>query len=767
MANPFRAFRKYQKVSLVVLTLLAMVSFVVLPIVMDMMGNAPSRDPVVVSTTRYGSIHESQLRMLRNDREILRGFFQHLAQSAAESGGDPRALAQLARMIGPSGEEDVVRTWLLAKRAEELGIMVSDSEINQFLGQVTTSQNISREAVQKIMQYRHISEDDLFRVLRHELLAFRIQQLFGVSLHGVPPAQRWDYYQRLNEKAKIEVASLAVASLIDKVADPDEATLRAFFEQHKKQLYNPASPEPGFRVPQKIALDYFKANVDAIQVSDAEIQKYYEENKDKEFVQETLPEVKKETPAAKDEKKADGKPAAEPKAEPKSEPKTEAKPKAEKPAQPKAKQPVKEATPAEKKDEAKEPTKKVPGKDKTSAVKAASPFRLAAYQQEEKKDSKPAAKPSEPAKQETPKPADSAKATETKAAPKASEAATKVEKTEEAKPAPTPPKYVPLDKVKTQIRATLAEAKIREIFGRLQDRMRRYHDELTLYEVHREDKGKKDTVKAPEKPDFKKLASDNGLGFYTTPMDSPLEISVLDIGQSVVGQNTQFIDYAFETLPQFRPETSQDIEGNHFLFWKTAQEAERIPEFNEKGMHEQVLRAWKLVQARDLADKEAKSLAEEAGKANKPFKDFFAEKKITVRESEPFSWVTFGAFPAWFTQAMPEMGKIVATEKGEKGDQQVELVSMPGNDFMRTVFGLEKGQIGVAMNQPKTMVYVVRMVDLTPAVLQAFETEDYRRYARVAEQDMGAIGQAWMSSLKAEVGFEWKREPARDQRRYE
>ncbi|MEN6497012.1 MAG: hypothetical protein ABFD16_22190 [Thermoguttaceae bacterium] len=765
MANPFRAFRKNQKIMLVVLTLLAMVSFVILPIVMDMMGNTPSRDPVVVSTTRYGSLRESQLRVLRNDREILRGFFQHLAQSAMESGGDPRSLAQLARMIGPSGEENVVGTWLLAKRAEELGIMVSDSEINQFLTQVTTSQNISREAVQKIMQYRHISEDDLFRVIRQELLAVHLQQMFGVALRGVTPAQRWDYYRRLNEKARIEVAALPVASFIDKVADPSDATLREFFEQHKKQLYNPVSPEPGFRVPQKIAVDYFKANIDAIAVSDAEIQKYYDENKDKEFVQETLPEVKKETPAAEEEKKADEKPSTEAKLEPKAEAKPQA-PKAEKPAQPEAKQPANEAKPAEKKNEAKEPAKKESVKDKTSAVGNASPFRLAAYQQEEKKDGKPAAQPSEPEKKATPKPADAEKAKETRAAPKSAEAEKKVEKTGEAKPAPAQPKHIPLDKVKTRIRANLAEAKIREIFGRLQDRMRRYHDELTLYEVHREDKGKKDSAKAPEKPDFKKLASENGLGFYTTPLISPLEVRSLDIGQSMVGQS-QFLDYAFETLPQFRPETSQDIEGNHFLFWKTAQEAERIPEFDEKGMREQVLRAWKLVQARDLADKEAKNLAEEAGKASKPFKDLFAEKKITVRESEPFSWMTFGAFPAWFTQAMPEMGKIVATEIGEKGDQQVELVNMPGDDFMRKVFDLEKGKIGVAMNQPKTVVYVVRMVDLTPAVMQVFQAEDYSRYARVADQEMGAIGQAWMSSLRAEVGFEWQREPARDQRHYE
>lgn len=756
MANPFRKFRKYQKRWLAGLGVLVMISFVVLPIWMDTMSSSPTRDAVVVSTNRYGDLHESKVQMLVRDRDVLRGFFEHLAQSAMEAGGDGRGLMSVARALGSNGEAEVVETWLMAKRAEELGIVVSDEEINQFLSDLTGQQNVTRETFGQVMQYRHISENHLFSMLRHELLALRLQQLFGISLGGVTPAQRWDYYQRLNEKGRVEVAPLPVASFVDKVPDPDEATLEAFFEQYKAKQYDPASPEPGFREPQRIALEYFKANVDAVAVSDAEIEKYYEENKDKEFVQETLPEVKKETtPAAKEEKKEEAKPAAE---------QNPAEAKAEKPAPAKAKQPEKKAEP-------KEPAKKEPAKDKISSVKDASPFRLAAYQQEkkeDKKDGKPEVKQPEPAKKGIPKPAPPAEAPqETKA--KAAEVEKKAEKATDPKPSAEQSKYIPLEKVKARIRATLAEEKIRETLSRIQDRMTRYHDELTLYDVHREDKSKKDTVKAPEKPDFKKLAEQNNLGFYTTSLISPLEVNQLDIGQSFVGQNTPFIQFAFVTLPNFRPETSQDIEGNHFLFWKTEQTAERVPEFKEKGVRDRVLRAWKLVQARSLAQREAERLAAEAGKANKSLKDFFADQpKMIVQESEPFSWMTYGAFPAWWAQASPQISKITAADKkGEKPGRETEIVDMPGNDFMRRVFRLEKGQVDWALNQPKTVVYVVRVVDVTPAIWQAFLAEDFSRYVRVAEEDQRSIAQAWRDGLKADVDFKWVREPVRERRHAE
>ncbi len=75
----------------------------------------------------------------------------------------------------------------------------------------------------KVDQYR------FFEYLREELLGLRFRWMFRVSLAGTPPAQRWDYFNRLRRKAAIEAAPIAVENYIDAVDEPDDKTLEEFF----------------------------------------------------------------------------------------------------------------------------------------------------------------------------------------------------------------------------------------------------------------------------------------------------------------------------------------------------------------------------------------------------------------------------------------------------------------------------------------------------------------------------------------------------------
>ena len=101
------------------------------------------------------------------------------------------------------------------------------------------------------------------------------------SLQSFTPAQRWDYYCRLNRMATVEVAGVKVKDFTGKVAEPDEATLKEFFEKNKNNYAAADSPQPGFRVPQRIALQYFIADVDKFAdpkaVTDAEVKEEYRE----------------------------------------------------------------------------------------------------------------------------------------------------------------------------------------------------------------------------------------------------------------------------------------------------------------------------------------------------------------------------------------------------------------------------------------------------------------------------------------------------------
>ena len=184
----------------------------------------------------------------------------------------------------------------------------------------------------------------------------------------------------------------------------------------------------------------------------------------------------------------------------------------------------------------------------------------------------------------------------------------------------------------------------------------------------------------------------------------------------IVGRGVYLWQYAFQSLAKFRcgkVDGPQGRQGQPLLFWKTEDEKEHVPKFEDKGIRAEVLRAWKLIHARDIALKAAETLAAEARKADKPLKQVFADRpERHVILPSKFTWLNFPNVAHGWQQP----ARLSA----------VEGVDMPGWDFMREVFGLQQGQVGVAFNAPKTIAYVVRPSQFTPSydVLRPqFETE--------------------------------------------
>ena len=60
----------------------------------------------------------------------------------------------------------------------------------------------------------------LFEAIRTELLASNLSLMFQVSTVDFPPAQKFEYYSRLNRRAKAEVVPLAVADFTSQVSQP-------------------------------------------------------------------------------------------------------------------------------------------------------------------------------------------------------------------------------------------------------------------------------------------------------------------------------------------------------------------------------------------------------------------------------------------------------------------------------------------------------------------------------------------------------------------
>jgi hypothetical protein len=763
MASPFSVFRKRQKFLMALACLLAIVAFVFLPNMGNLIGDK-SRGPanaVVVKTKEFGNLRESDMARLRGNRQKVRAVLTELAQMVSPYPG--RVPGEVERIVGPLTDEALAETWLKAKVAQKMGMVVSDDAINELLGGWTKNSVKPKEIEGAINHTPTVTVAQFFDLMREWLLARQLDETFTPSLAAATPSQRWDWYNRLNCNAVIEAISVPVADYISKVDEPTDEELKKFFEENKDNLPDPESPKPGFRSPHKVALEYFKADMDKFAtpktVTDAEIRERYEQRKDyydQIFgIPPTEPQAKpgavkgaekKDTNAtkAKPEPKDSAKPKTpgEPKVEPKTPKADEKKPTAEK------KEP---GTPKETPKAVPKESDKTKDSKATSSVVRPSPFMLTAMQQT------PAAKPETPAKTEVPaKPQSLAKAESPAAKPGQPAAKEQKPTAKEQKPAAKPavsgkkpeapnaelPKALTLY-IRRELVSEKTKEKIQKIFDRLREPMKEYETKRRKYDLLaiQLKNEKKEVPPAPAEPDFKKLATENGLTTDGTKLMTQWQAKNSEIGDSMIEGRRPVWSYAYEALSNFRPTESRDA-GALYLFWKVEDAKEYTPKFTAKGVREEVLRAWKLIRARDLAMKAAESMAAEARRAAKPLKQVWPDLRPILPPK--FTWMT--------------AGNVTAMQRPQAFITRVAGIDMPGDAFMQTVFRLDPGHVGVAFNSPQTMVYVVRPSEFLASYDVRwidFKATSFDNYVAASAEDENRIYRAWFDDLKKSAGFEW------------
>ena len=148
----------------------------------------------------------------------------------------------------------------------------------------------------------------------------------------------------------------------------------------------------------------------------------------------------------------------------------------------------------------------------------------------------------------------------------------------------------------------------------------------------------------------------------------------------------------------------------------------------------------------------ANKLAEQArgkGKDGSLKKAFAGRPDIHVTEAGPFSWMNYGSVSPMSSYAPPELS-------------QVEGIEKPGTGFMQEVFDLKENEVGVAMNQPKTVAYVIRLVEVSPPYtvrFDEFKTQPLNKYASLAIEDRYEASKAWQKELETSAGLTWERKP--------
>jgi len=769
MAGSFDIFRRYQKAALAGLAIMAMLAFFVLPPVLQM-GSAggPKADTVVV-TWKGESLRESGLERAVVARRALNQFL--MALQAAASGSE--------RVQPPlrDDEKAVVDSLLMAREAEANGIVVSDAVINDFLA-IWTGDRVPqadiRGVIDQLRERAGVTEQDIFDGLRTLLLGERMQALAlrGTGFASAPPGWRWDAFRRLEQSATVEVVPVIVESLGGEVAEPTTAALEAVYAKYKEDLPRAESDTPGFREPARIRYDALVATPDVFvaeaekTVTEEQIAKFYEANKDALYKQVTKPD---EAAAKKAEPDKAGEKAGDPKAgaqatPPATQATPEAKPagRAEGPpaAEPEAAKPAAPAPAAPA-----EPTPTTPeGDPEASDPKAATGtragvIRAVAFRQpgeavaeaakEPAKevtaaaDGAPAAPP--PATGEKPAAGEPAKDKEPVAKDGDKPAATPETKPEEK------PAYEPLDKVRDDIRKRLAreaaDKKLGEIFDKVAGRIATYADDVELA------LGVGEPV--PPAPSVEKLAAEHGLEAVRSDfVDAGEAIAAGGVGtsfqlsfsQPMGVRQVQWADMLFSPdAARWRPVATRDFAGNRYLSWKTEDRPEFTPAFAD--VRDDVEQVWRLMEARPLAKQRAEKLA--AAAAGKELTAAIAgQEGVEVTKVGPFTWLTRGTAP--FGSA-----PVISQPAG---------VQMAGGEFMEAVFGLEPGGTATAFNEPKTICYCIRLVAYEPeeAILQERFTDDSadpRRLAMLADDEVRDVRDRWMAGIEKRYGVEWKRDP--------
>ena len=288
--------------------------------------------------------------------------------------------------------------------------------------------------------------------------------------------------------------------------------------------------------------------------------------------------------------------------------------------------------------------------------------------------------------------------------------------------------------LKEEIRKLLAKEKAREklqtIFSGLEDQMSEAERTGTFL-------------------DFAALAKENGIESGKTKPMSNVEALNYDIGKSLIG-GQRFVDYGFKQVLWKPVQSWDEKQQTSYLFWIVRESADRIPKFSDKGVRAEVLARWKLDHARQAALAAAEKLAVEARRSGKTLKRLFADRPdIRVTETEPFSWMTFGPVPVNASYQPPKLS-------------EVEGVDRPGPAFMRTVFELTKGEAGVAMNEPQTVAYVIRVIGFDPpddALMTWFKHDSLDLYLGVAQDDHEARLRAWQKEFREQAGLKWEPRP--------
>ena len=306
MQSPFKIFRKHQKVALAGLTLMAMVGFGLGDVFRQFGGGGgPKAEVRVIFETKIGNLTEDTINRLSRDRALIQRFIlASLDRTHPELAKSPFGQQFVNFSIeqygfGRTDSEGMLDKWLGIHEAEELGIVIADSQIDDYISQFTMKR-LKKKDFREILQNLRLSPKQLYDLFRVELQIAACRKLV-IPQNSPTPEKFWQFYQQLNTRQKVAVAAIPVDSFVGKIGEPTDAQSKELFETHRSEFEIAANGKfrPGFLQPRQVKLHYLEMSYDAAKkgveieqpITEAQIEEYYEKNKLTDRLMQKRPEV--------------------------------------------------------------------------------------------------------------------------------------------------------------------------------------------------------------------------------------------------------------------------------------------------------------------------------------------------------------------------------------------------------------------------------------------------------------------------------------------
>ncbi|MDX1385725.1 MAG: SurA N-terminal domain-containing protein, partial [Thermoanaerobaculia bacterium] len=186
---------------------------------------------------------------------------------------------EMARQIGLYRQvmDSLIARKVLLDEAGRLGVSISDEEVRKTILAYPVFQSpsggfVGEEEYQRVLRNAGWTADNFERSVREDLLTDRVRTILIDGVYVSDAEVEASYRERV-EKAKIRFVRLESSRFADEVAiAPDE--LAAWFEEHRER----------FRIPERRLVDYLLIDRNelqaTIQIDDAAVQSYYDENRE-------------------------------------------------------------------------------------------------------------------------------------------------------------------------------------------------------------------------------------------------------------------------------------------------------------------------------------------------------------------------------------------------------------------------------------------------------------------------------------------------------